>query len=461
MTIEIPDRDWHQRALANGSTRYSYEAIVSALQEFEECAKTNRALVAETEPILKPYDQWGTVGIATAPISVQRLNDLLDSKHEPASPSLGDRNSKETWPVAKMREVIWQGEPFLKDVRHYGHPFVRAQVTPQVVSQVGTDRWGRPETQMGLVLHCQPQELLASRANQRFTGDLLAPFVIGKPFVLCDPLCWWRVARFLEQTPVIRYAMEFDWYLAAQRHDSAADTCCDTLIQEVRTALPAGSYDNIMAAPIPRYIMTWLIQHLEVGDDLHEARWSLTQEVEAGTVPWSQDLRRIGVQHPAYRRAVNAARQTLTLRYGPYLCSYAVFQGYFYNLHRKREKAWLMEMMEQTLYQSIEKGIERDYGRSITILLAALLTELTSDHSMQEQARQRPDDQAVRRQLRFHPPREERFAQMQRWCAQRGMVTPRVVWEETVPVLQHLVAIWEQLPVVCPLVTEDEQGIRS
>jgi hypothetical protein len=330
---------------------------------------------------------------------------------------------------------------------------------------------------MGLVLQCTPLEVLPSRWNAEKEGDPLAPFEIDDAHIHLNPIFWWRAALFVEKSPHIDHRIALDFYIAAGRPEPD-DEFDQRIVQEIQAFLPEGVYEEIMARPVPMSLLNWLIQHIDAGEDLHQAVWHLPEEIDAGTVRWSQELKRIGVNHPDYRRAVKAASQTLTFRYGPYLCSYAAFQEHPYDLYDRRKKAFIMIEVERYLYAGVEKGIERDYGRPIAILTAALMAEIASDEVIEEIAQEHPDDDYCQHQVRFHVPREkrlqlarelsnhevyrrslrfavsqeDRFAQMQCWCAARGMVTPRIAWEDALPLLRRLCGTWDQLPKVCPLI---------
>jgi hypothetical protein len=148
---------------------------------------------------------------------------------------------------------------------------------------------------------------------------------------------------------------------------------------------------------------------------------------------------------------MNEVARTLIERYGAYLCSYAVFQNHPYDLHDRNQKSFIMLDVERVLYQSIEKGLESFYGADITILLSVLVAEIGSDETIERLAREHPESESAQHQLRFHPPRQERFAQVQRWCASSDAPSPGI-WEETLPLIQRLCAEWDALPVISPLV---------
>jgi hypothetical protein len=352
-----------------------------------------------------------------------------------------------------MRDIIWQGDPLVKEIQHWKLSPMRAEVTTLVVLRDGQDSQGQPRQLMGLVLQGRPLELLPARNKEEATEhDSLAPFEIDETGVMLDPVRWWRAAQLLAVLPQIDHRCDFDLFIAAGRPAPDADFD-QRLVGEVRAALPPGVYEEIMARPVPLSILEWIVKHSDAGLDLHQALWQITKEIDAGTVRWSQTLKRIGVEHPEYRRAVKDAARQLTLRYGLSLCSYATFQEHPYDLHNHRQKAWIMLCVENALYGCIERGIERDYGQAITILVAVLVAEIESDQTMERLAAENLDSDYYQYQLRFHVPREERFAQMQRWCSTQGRGTPNIgVWEDTLPLLRRLCDAWDHLPIVCPLV---------
>lgn len=352
------------------------------------------------------------------------------------------------------REIIWQSDLLTKEIQHWKLPPMRAEVTMLMVLQDGQDERDRLQQRMGLILQGQPVELLPARNNQEKTAkhDPLAPFEIDETGVLLDPVRWWRAAQLLAALPCIDHRCEIDLFIAAGRPEPD-DDFDQQRVEEVRAALPEGIYEEIMARPVPMSLLTWLIQHINAGKDLYQAVRHLTKEIDAGTVRWSQALKRIGVEHPEYRKAVKEAKHQLTLRYGSYLCSYAAFQERSYDLYQRKLKAFGMLEVESTLYCSVEKGLERDYGQAITILVAALIAEIENDETIAKLAAEEPESEYYQHQLRFSKSREERFLQMQRWCATPGTGTPEIgAWEDTLPLLHRLCADWERLPIVSPLV---------
>lgn len=354
-----------------------------------------------------------------------------------------------------MRETIWQGDLLVKEIQYRRLPPMYAEVTPLIVLQDGPVLCGLPRKHMGLVLRGQPRELLPTGNNEESKEQTpLTPFELDLTSALLDPIRWWRAAQLLAALPQVNLRCEFDLFIAAGRPEPD-DYPDQRVIREVRSALPERLYEEIMARPVPTDLLTWIVKHVDEGNngDLDEALWHLTKEIEAGSVRWSQKLRRIGVEHPDHRRAVNEARRQLALRYGPALCSYAAFQRYPYDPQNDWKKTGIMELVVSTLYESIERGIERDYGSSITMLVAVLVAEMELDQMMEQCAEEHPDYDCYQHPLWFHLSREERFAQMQRWRAALGRGTPNPgIWENALPLLNRLCNEWKKMPIVCPLV---------
>lgn len=352
------------------------------------------------------------------------------------------------------REILWQSDPLVKEIQHWKVPPMRAEVILLVVLQDQPDECCHLQQRMGLVVKGQPGELLPARNKKEQPADdnPLAPFELDFLTVPLDPVRCWRAAQLLIALPQVDRRCHFDLFIAAGRPESD-DTFDRQQVEEIRNALPEGVYEEIMARPVPMSIIKWFVEQSKAGLNLHAVCWRLTKEIEAGTVRWSQELKRAGVEHPEHRRTVEEASRQLTLRYSSFLCSYAAFQERPYDLHRRNGKAFGMLCVEEALYLSVEKGIERDYGQAITFLVAALVSEIDNDEVIRKLLADESESEYAQHQLTFCLSREGRFAQMQQWCSTPGIGIPDIGrWEETLPLLHRLCTEWEHLPIVCPLV---------
>jgi hypothetical protein len=111
--IQIPDEQWHERCYTSGSTHYTLEEITVAITEYNACEREYNALVAQTVPITKPYDQYPG-GIFYAPENIQTLYKQIDSS---LIPGISFGTGKESWPVATWRKQIKSYRTLIRKVR--------------------------------------------------------------------------------------------------------------------------------------------------------------------------------------------------------------------------------------------------------------------------------------------------------------------------------------------------------
>jgi hypothetical protein len=341
-----------------------------------------------------------------------------------------------------MKEIIWQGKPQINTISYPAQLLV--QVTPHVVAEETPDAHGNNTLHVGLLIQIVPRAYLGARVE-----ELPKPFEIGHIGALADPICWWRAALFLYALSPIRDALLIDLFIAAGRHDDD-DDFEQGVVRDIKELLPLRVYDTVMAYQVPPGIVAWIVTKIQAGYDLRMASWQLRDEVEAGTVDWSLTLAQIGVEHPVPYRAKQTAIRALAIRYGDGLCFYAAFQEYApYKPYRKN--SGMMHTVEQKLYQCVERGIEDLYGLTCTLLLAVLRSEIELDEVLFQLAQQHPGNEYYQHQLTFHVSREERFAQLQQWYQGMTFWPSSGRWEEVEPLLRHLLDVWDQLPLRCPL----------
>lgn len=369
--------------------------------------------------------------------------------------SMDTQRGNNYFPRHNTRRILFQGTPSVKTVNHYSHLSVDAVVTPLVVIQDGKDAWEDDELHWGLVLQCVPQSVLEdAREEEEDVESALEPFEIDTTFsAWSNPVRWWRALQLLEAMPVLDHRnLELDLWIATGRPDPD-DTFDHSLIQELRDTFAEGfTYEEIMARPVPLEITQLTLQLLDEGLEMHHVRYDLTDEIEAGTIRWSQELKRRGVIHPDYRKAVQAARDVVVERYKDHLFSYAAFRECSYE-NDSKQKAFIIVGIERCIYNAIERGIERDYGMDITALVSILHEEITCDDILEHLEKKHPRDREGYEPYRRTTP-EERFSRVIAWmterCSKDGTVLLLAELDET---LHQLFEQWETRPISQPLVS--------
>ena len=225
-----------------------------------------------------------------------------------------------------IRRVLWEGATQEKVV-DLSEARGTMQVTPRIVL-TDLDAWQQEQRRsvrgplmraywqvhpytMGIVLACQD---VAS-------GEQYEEVVLLMDWY--DPIRWWRTMRLLEALPRLEERVLPSVFWAADRDANALHTFHATTLQE---ALGGQSvYEALMGERVPQKIVGLLIEMANSKDalDLHHALSTASEEIEVGTLRWSADLKRIGVKHPTYWHARQAARQRLVAIYEPWLTSYA------------------------------------------------------------------------------------------------------------------------------------------
>lgn len=130
MSVEVPEQAAHGRFLKAGLTRYSYEDIVAAIQEFELQAQEYDGLAVRAFEIVGEHDAYlGSIGYAPG-----HIRALYHQMHSGFIPSIQLGDSNEHWPVKtwqkatasyralnrKVRKAIAEAEDKEKQ---YGHSF--------------------------------------------------------------------------------------------------------------------------------------------------------------------------------------------------------------------------------------------------------------------------------------------------------------------------------------------------
>ncbi|MBA2679682.1 MAG: hypothetical protein H0U76_14945 [Ktedonobacteraceae bacterium] len=340
-----------------------------------------------------------------------------------------------------MRRTLFLGSSSTKALHHSGHPEMKARITPSILLEDRLTDRNTSETRMGILLYCTPTKVLREE-----DGTCLEPFEIFNGHAAwIDPVRWWRALQLIEAMPCITSRVfRLNLFLAAGRYERD-DLHYQEIVAIVRQAMTDPSlYEEIMARPVPTNVVALTIQLADEGlqnlNLLH-----LSDEIERGTICWSRELKRIGVQHPNYRRAVAAQKNAIVAKYEPYLSSYRIF--------RVRHGTKALFDIEWAIYNSIERGLE-EYGADVTALLSILHAEIRYDDLMEEVAREFSDA----RNPYVRPPKEQRFDETITWFLKSFTEEPlsgRPITEsyhDCREQLQRLHRDWEQLPITHPLV---------
>lgn len=344
-----------------------------------------------------------------------------------------------------MRSILFRGPTTSKIIRSPSRGEMRATVIPLIVMQEKPE-----ETGVGVVLQCQVIESLDGtdwlETDTSFElVDVYAAWI--------DPVRWWRVLQFVDALSVINERLfHLDLFVAAGRY-KADDHSRLSVVDEVRCEIERDgthSYDEIMGRPVPSEIVRLVIDLANAGLDIAMARYHLPNEIMAGTVRWSQELKGVGVPHPAYKQAVLAARDELVTRYATLLISYAAFQEMPYTPFNHREKCTGMIDIEWQIYAAIERGLEQQYGMLIAVAVAILKSAISTDDILEELARKHPDDSPYATPF-IRPPPEKRFAETTTWLRQQA--DQSALHEADFVLIQRLYREWNSLPEINPLVT--------
>lgn len=354
-----------------------------------------------------------------------------------------------------MRRVLFKGNTLTKQFDLYSRRGIEVEMTSTLVLRDAKDCWGEDEMQMGILLECIPQAVLDGADGETH----LEPFEeFNGHGSLLDPVRWWRALQFLEALPVIEDSLfHFGIYWGIDRDpDSSFKNHTDELRQGVGSEL----YDKIMSRPVPEVILALLIRMADEGQDVHSALLNVSEEIDAETVRWSQELRRVGVKHPDYWRAHTAAKAEVVARYEPYLFAYAEHRKCPYARDQKH-KGWGMIQVEWEIVACVERGIEERYGADIAALLGILRAEIGTDDILEELEKRHPDRGEGHKPF-TRPTPDQRFQETVTWFVQSFKEEPvsgapvRFSEMQYLETLHDLYRRWDRLPVVSPLVPEPE-----
>jgi len=187
----------------------------------------------------------------------------------------------------------------------------------------------------------------------------------------------------------------------------------------------------------------------------------VSDEIDAGTIRWSQELRRIGVKHPDYWRAYARAKAEIIVRYEPYLFAYAAHRKCPYERDPK-QKGWGMIEVEWQMVACVERDIEGQYGADIAALLGILKAEIGTDDILEDLEKRHPS-RSERHKPFTRPTPDQRFHETVEWFVQGFTHEPvsgnpiRCSQEEYLETLHALYQRWDRLPVVHPLVLEPNE----
>ncbi len=355
-----------------------------------------------------------------------------------------------------MRTILFKGNASTKKFELYNHRGVEAEVTPLIITEDAKDCWGKDEIRMGLLLECTSLTVLDGADEE----TSLEPFEEFNGYsAMYNPILWWRALQFLEAMPVIGEIFDLEIYLGAGRY--VPDSHFQRAVGEVREAVGDRNYEAIMSRSVPKEIIDLLIRMADEGQDVSIALHDISDEIDAGTIRWSQELKRIGVKHPDYWRAYKAAKAEIVARYEPYLFSYAAHREAPYS-RESEGKCMLMLSIESCIVDCVERNIEQDYGADIAVLLGILKAEVETDDILEDlenryKKRGRDDDES--RQPFTRPTPEQRFQETIAWFTQSFTEKPfskqpvQGSHEEYEETLQRLYQRWEQMPVVSSLVS--------
>lgn len=353
-----------------------------------------------------------------------------------------------------MRQVLVTGNQSFKIVRHYKHPKMQAYVTPLLVLEDTKNVWGEPEVSMGILLQCIPITLIDENNDaEKQTLEPCETFS-GLPNRI-DLVRGWRALMLVESMPQIDDRFFFLDIYTATEHDEQMSTYHQEIKQEVRAEFEdPQTYDEIMARTVPMTILQLVIHMADAGTKELDLD-SITDEIEHGTVRWSQELKRIGVDHPDYRRAMAAAKDQIVARYTRYLFSYAAHSQHPYD-QRHELKSFIMLIIEWHLVRSIECGIEYTYGTDIVAMLAILTSEIECDDVHEELEKKHPTEESEGRHPFTRPTPEHVIDDTITWFFNSFCDDPLSAirsQESCKALLQHLYQQWHQLPVTHPLVS--------
>ncbi|MGH2496518.1 MAG: hypothetical protein ACRDIV_17610 [Ktedonobacteraceae bacterium] len=351
-----------------------------------------------------------------------------------------------------MRRTLFPAKTLTKILHHLGRQEdFEAEITLSIITQDAKNCWDEDEVRMGILLqYSDPDD---GSAREVFNGLNDSMY---------DPIRWTRAIWVLEALPVINLTLfncDLFWGIG---HESS--TTFQRVAAKVRQAVGDQAYREIMARPIPMEVIELLIHMADAGHKVDSAIYHVTDEIDAGTIRWSQELKRIGVVHPDYRRAYVAARAEIVSRYEPYLFAYATYREAPYS-RESEGKCMIMLAIESIITDCIERGIEQDYGADIAALLSILKAEIETDdvledlEALENRCAKRDRDDTRDREPFTRPRPEERFQQTIPWFLQSFAEEPlskqpvQRSRDDYQSILERLFQCWKELPVIHPLVS--------
>ena len=313
-----------------------------------------------------------------------------------------------------MRQTLFPSKTCTKTLhRFHRQEDVEAEITLSIIIQDAKNCWDEDEVHMGILLQYRDPD--DGSECEAFNGSNDAMF---------DPIRWTRALWILEALPVIdEMLFKCDLFWGIGRKTS---TIFQRAAGRVRQAVGDQAYQEIMTRPIPQEVIDLLIRVVDEGQNVHSALYGVTDEIDAHTIRWSQELKRIGVKHPDYRRAYKEAQAAIVSRYEPYLFAYATHREAPYS-HESEGKCMIMLTIEYDITLCIERGIEQDYGADIVTLLSILKAEIETDDILEDlETRGKKRDRAYDKDREpFTRPRpEERFQETITWFLQRFAEEP-------------------------------------
>lgn len=354
------------------------------------------------------------------------------------------------------REILYPGPTRVVTLRHFESsaprlPDITTEVSLAIVLIVGVNEWDESQTQMGILLQYRdPQD---NTAREAFNGhDWQANLLV-----------WIRALWFLSEIPIIDYSLfSCALYFLAEPSDYVG---VESELEDFLALIGATRYQELRQqtpfelASVCQCLA--LLARFPESSVLHE----LSDEVRAGSIRWSQELRAAGVKHPDYWDTLYQAKVEIVGRYQAYMRSYTAFSRLPYD-NEYGDSCYLTVIVEWEIAYCVERGIEQEYGPAIAFLMALLRARIKSDEThlqLQEKSRARISPEEWTKYwacARTPPSREDRFDQAITWflaCAQALQPDHLVLpFESYQGLLWELYNNYHQLQIHFPLVPGSE-----
>lgn len=166
-----------------------------------------------------------------------------------------------------------------------------------------------------------------------------------------DPTLWWRFRRLLEAAAVIDFSDLEDALCALRRSDTYTLVLEDMGISE-------QTYLAIMTAPIPEEVLAEA-EALEKEGLLDKA--SLSDEIAAGTLPWSQRVADLGVRHPHQVDQMMDWMMQVLKRYENVIGGISAERG---------GSDDFLASLKAHIALGVSYGVEDEYGRDVVFAVA-------------------------------------------------------------------------------------------